>query len=92
MKTFFFKIVPPAFALMLAVTASLAFTPANDTSLVQGYIQVLDETGFIVGCDESIICSTGSDQECTVGVGTPSQVFGLQYSSATSCTRVLYRP
>ncbi|GAA3586857.1 DUF6520 family protein [Flavivirga amylovorans] len=94
MKSNFFKIVLPAFALMLAITASLAFTPANDAdvTLEQGFIQTLDQQGTITACDESIICDAEENaQVCTVGLGTPIQVFGKQTLSQTSCSKVLYR-
>ncbi|GAA3587430.1 DUF6520 family protein [Flavivirga amylovorans] len=93
MKSNFFKIVLPAFALMLAITASLAFTTNDDFALEQAYIPSVNQQGQDI-CDESIMCSDiDNGQECTIGLGTPIQVFGLQtVQGVTKCTKTLWKP
>ncbi len=89
MKSNFFKIFLPAFALMLAITASIAFTPVP--GVVNGYEQVLDVQGEIIRCDYKKDCQTeNSGTICKLSIFEP-QLYGLTaINDGLSCELVVY--
>ncbi|WP_330444582.1 DUF6520 family protein [Flavivirga abyssicola] len=96
MKSNFFKIVLPAFALMLAITASLAFTSANNDVAEDTTIEIT--TAFYknglgnpcvlvnpVSCQVEFV----EDKPCTISLqGVDRQLFMTE--TQTSCTVLLY--
>ncbi len=70
MKSNFFKIVLPAFALMIAITASLAFTSNSSDADVIVYIEPGCQKVFI---DESQVPSTCE----TINTGAPCTIIFL---------------
>ncbi len=91
MKSNFFKIFLPAFALMLAITASIAFTPVP--GVVKGYEQVLDVQGEIIRCDYEKDCQTeNSGTICKLSIFEP-QLYGIvdeQANPQVTCIIPLY--
>ncbi|MDD7888254.1 DUF6520 family protein [Flavivirga sp. 57AJ16] len=96
MKTNFFKIVLPAFALMLAITASLAFTPAENSAedpneTIVDYIS--NVTTNCVDADLSIgYCNIEQFEDwipCTVNLGGAEGVVQLR-KDQTSCVTLLF--
>ncbi len=89
MKSNFFKIVLPAFALMLAITASLAFTPAEDITNEDVYFS----NGVkAVELPATLPCNAILTQNpvCTVQDG-PSQEQVYYLDGSNQPTIVLYK-
>ena len=104
MKTNFFKIVLPAFALMLAITASLAFTPAeNDMEeeefgalITVAYRQLVNPPTIPSHCSikTNVSCQFENYENapiCTVQTGpqTGQQLFGQVTPGI--CNVILYK-
>ncbi|WP_303319149.1 DUF6520 family protein [Flavivirga abyssicola] len=98
MKSKIFKIVLPAFALMLAITASLAFTPANDhvvedgilvsTAYFRNGIQNPCLQLFPVSCQLEFV----EDQICAVNInGLDRALFFTKIQALPSCVTLLYK-
>ena len=89
MKTNFLKAVIPAFAFMLAIVASLAFTSVETETPKQGWIQTNNNPSLCtIDRSDCVIENTGA--VCTVD-GTPftQQVFA---KNPTLCNQILYLP
>ncbi len=86
MKSNFLKTVLPAFALILAITASLAFTSSEDAALL-GYTQVDFPTQQCnpVGDVEDICQETATAVDCTISAAI---IFKTQ--SGTQCSNKLF--
>ncbi len=92
MKSIFYKIALPVFALILAITASIAFTPvSNDVTKVPGYKQILDANDEKTRCDYKKDCQLeNSGVICTFGIGQ-NQLFGqTDPQDVLSCCGVVY--
>lgn len=95
MKSKIFKIVLPAFALVFAITASLAFTPAEnsmveDTPITSAYFQNPDE--FNCTHVNQVDCDTVGTEICTI-LGGPSDGIQLfKKNTQNACNIVLFRP
>ncbi|NMH89699.1 DUF6520 family protein [Flavivirga algicola] len=90
MKSNFFKIVLPAFALMLAITASLAFTPAEDDITTQD-VWFADSV-LAVQLPATVPCNTILEENpvCTVQRG-PFQEQVFYKDASGEPTIILYK-
>ena len=79
MKSNFFKIVFPAFALMLAITASLAFTPAEvnmEDDFAQYQVEYLDANSVCQTVTQTKDCQLTGSIACTINIfGTPFDLY-----------------
>ncbi|WP_330444580.1 DUF6520 family protein [Flavivirga abyssicola] len=95
MKSNFFKIVLPAFALMLAITASLAFTSANnDVAEEEDAVTIAyykDGIGNPCVEESPVSCQVEfvEDKPCTVLIDTVERQL-FQNPTQSSCTVLLY--
>ncbi|WP_303319223.1 DUF6520 family protein [Flavivirga abyssicola] len=96
MKSKIFKTVFPAFALILAISASLAFSPVNNdmaedaTKITTAYYK----NGIGIPCPlvTPVLCQLEfvENQACTIQVsGTDRQLFLIQ--TQNSCVTLLYK-
>ncbi|MGB5819332.1 MAG: DUF6520 family protein [Saonia sp.] len=96
MKSKVFKIALPAFAFMLAIVASFAFTPTQNGLEEEMFITGFVQNGSAISCiSVPEICGTNSANpvcettEDFQGVPLGTQVFAKQ---GTLCNSLLYRP
>ncbi len=95
MKTTFFKIVLPAFALILAITASLAFAPngnnmADDIVVTSGWFQNPDELSCTVASPINCDCTSSYNPVCTIVVGFSIHQVYQKLNSISPCNVLLY--
>ncbi|MDO5968380.1 DUF6520 family protein [Flavivirga aquimarina] len=96
MKTKIFKIAFPALALILAITASLAFTSAensmaDDIVVTQGWYQNPNEISCTLVSPINCDCTSSYNPICTYTVGfSVHQVYQKQ-NSISPCNVILYK-
>ncbi|NMH89703.1 DUF6520 family protein [Flavivirga algicola] len=95
MKTKIFKIVLPALALTLAVTASLAFTPngnnmADAIVVTSGWYQNPDELSCAVASPINCDCTSSYNPVCTIIVGFNVHQVYQRINSISPCNVLLY--
>ena len=96
MNTKILKIVLPAFALMLAITASLAFTSAGNTMaddivVTSGWYQNPDQLSCVTASPINCDCTSIFNPLCTyMTIFGPKQVYQKQ-NSISPCNVVLYK-
>ncbi|MDO5971215.1 DUF6520 family protein [Flavivirga aquimarina] len=93
MKTKFFKIVLPAFALMLAITASLAFTSADSAEdLLKITVAEYERTDIVCTVTNEVECQLTGNELCTIVVQNDAgeNVVVNLYLVTTNCTVILY--
>lgn len=91
MKAKIFKMVLPAFILMLAVFGAFAFKNADNKALLApetGWINLPGQPCFLeVSCDDALspfVCTT-------IHNGVTRQAFGKENPQSMVCDKVLYR-
>ena len=90
MKTSKFKFLVPMIAIIFAITTAFSTSVKSDynaeaLSLTTGYVDAP------APCMIPVTCATEGSQICTNGLNGP-QAFGKISPSATTCSRILYRP
>ncbi len=95
MKTKSFKIVLPAFTLMLAITASLAFTPANNTAddivVTSGYYQNPNQINCKLVSPIDCDCTSSFNPVCTVILFDGIHQVYQKQNSISPCNVLLYK-
>lgn len=91
MRTQFFKMVLPAFVLLLAVFGAFAFKGADSKAVLapeSGWINLPGQP-----CAVQVQCNNDPGPVCTaIYQGTSHQVFGKLNPQAMACNKVLSRP